>query len=123
MKKQILSGLAALLMAACATESDNGGLVREGLLTVGNAPGRWTYVSLTEGRVVGSCELSDTIAQRQWAERLDWDLAICDGMIRTNGGDSGCGQGGIAVSEQDFDTTDATQPASLMTDRDSVEVW
>ena len=105
MKKQILSGLAALLVAACATESDNGGLVREGLLTV------------------GSCELSDTIAQRQWAERLDWDLAICDGMIRTNGGDSGCGQGGIAVSEQDFDTTDATQPASLMTDRDSVEVW
>ena len=35
MKKQILSGLAALLVAACATESDNGGLVREGLLTVG----------------------------------------------------------------------------------------
>jgi hypothetical protein len=25
--------------------------------------------------------------------RTDWDLATCNGMIRTNGGDSGRGQG------------------------------
>ncbi len=114
---------AVLLLTACTKEGDGNGVVSEGLLTVPNVPGQWTYISLTEGRVVGSCELTDTAAQHQWARRTDWDLAICDGMIRTNGGDSGVGQGAIAVSPDDYETTDAAYPAAFVVDRDSVEVW
>jgi major membrane immunogen (membrane-anchored lipoprotein) len=124
MKKLIYISLAAmLLLTACNKEDANNGVVSEGLLTVPNVPGQWTYISLTEGRVVGSCELADSAAQHQWAHRSDWDLAICDGMIRTNGGDSGAGKGAIAVSPQSYEATDAAQPAAYATDRDSIEVW
>ena len=124
MKKLIYIAMAAmLLLTACNKDNDANDVVSEGLLTVPNVPGQWTYISLTEGRVVGSCALTDSAAQHQWALRTDWDLAICDGMIRTNGGDSGVGQGAIAVSPDDYETTDAAYPAAFVVDRDSVEVW
>ena len=112
-----------LLLAACATDNADNGIVSEGLLTIPNVADQWTYVSLTEGRVVGTCSLTDTVAQRQWAMRTDWDLATCNGMIRTNGGDSGRGQGAAAVSTQGYEDTDAALPAPYVTDRDSVGVW
>lgn len=112
-----------LLLAACATDNADNGIVSEGLLTIPNVADQWTYVSLTEGRVVGTCSLTDTVAQRQWAMRTDWDLATCNGMIRTNGGDSGSGQGAAAVSPLPYEQTDATQPAHYVNDRDSVAVW
>lgn len=124
MKKLIYIAMAAmLLLTACNKDNDANGIVSEGLLTVPNVPGQWTYISLTEGRVVGSCALTDSAAQHQWARRSDWDLAICDGMIRTNGGDSGAGKGAAAVSPQSYEATDAAQPAAYATDRDSIEVW
>ena len=115
--------IATSLLVACATESNNNGIIRDGLLTVPNVKNQWTYVSLTEGCVVGSCALSDTAGQRQWAQRQDWDMAACNGMIRTNGGDSGLGQGAIAVSGKDYEATEANESANYATDRDSVEIW
>lgn len=117
-----LSFSAALL--ACATDNGAGdGVVSEGLMTVPNVPGQWTYISLSEGRVVGTCALSDTTAQRQWAQRTDWDLATCNGMLRTNGGDSGIGKGAAATTADAYDAADPLLPATYVNDRDTVEVW
>ena len=123
MKRILCTLAAALLLTACATDNDTGGIVSEGLLTIPNVPGQWTYVSLTKGCVVGTCALNDSAAQRQWARRTDWDMAVCNGMIRTNGGDSGLGQGAIAVSGKDYEATEANESANYATDRDSVEIW
>ena len=123
MKKLLYILTITLLLAACATDNADNAVVSEGLLTIPNVPDQWTYVSLTEGRVVGTCSLNDTAAQHQWAARTDWDLATCNGMIRTNGGDSGSGQGAAAVSPLPDEQTDATQPAHYVNDRDSVAVW
>ena len=112
-----------LLMTACATENDTNGIVSEGLLTIPNIPDQWTYVSLTKGCVVGSCALTDTAAQHQWASRTDWDMAICNGMIRTNGGDSGPGQGAAATTSSDYNEVDVSQPFNYANDRDTVEIW
>lgn len=113
----ILGGL-----QGCATE-EGAGLVSEGRMTLPDVPGQWTYVNLSRGRVVGTCALNDTASQRQWAERTDWDLATCQGMLRTNGGASGSGQGGAALVSQPFDEVDAAQPAAYQQDRDTVSVW
>lgn len=110
------------LLTSCATE-DGAAIISEGRLVLPNVPGQWTYVSLVQSRVVGTCALSDTLAQQQWAARTDWDLAICNGMLRTNGGASGKGQGGAAVAGTDYDATDAAQPAAYRQDRDTVAIW
>ena len=113
----------ALLMAACATDGEGSGVISHGLLTLPNLPNQWTYVSLRQGRVLGTCQLTDTAAQRQWVLRTDWDLATCNGMLRTNGGAWGTGQGGAAVTSTDYETTDAAQPTNYANDRDTVAVW
>lgn len=113
----------ALLMAACATDGEGSGVISHGLLTLPNLPNQWTYVSLRQGRVLGTCQLTDTAAQRQWTLRTDWDMAICNGMLRTNGGLSGAGKGGAAAAATDYETTDAALPANYATDRDTVAVW
>ena len=122
-KKLGLTLALGLTLLSCNNTSDDGGIVSEGLLTVPNVPGQWTYISLTTGRVVGTCALSDTASQRQWAQRTDWDLATCDGMLRTNGGDSGCGQGAAAVTDMPYDEADPDLPAPFTTDRDTIEIW
>lgn len=59
--------------------------------------GRWTYISLENGTVVGSSFLGDESSDAAWALRDDWDIAICDSLIRTNGGTSGWGLGGFSA--------------------------
>lgn len=58
--------------------------------------GRWTYISLETGTVVGTSILGDEKEDAAWAVRNDWDIAICDSLIRTNGGTSGPGEGAIS---------------------------
>ena len=50
--------------------------------------GRWTYISSF---------LGDESSDAAWALRDDWDIAICDSLIRTNGGTSGRGLGGFSA--------------------------
>ncbi len=53
--------------------------------------GQWTYISLGEGKVLGNAPVGDEDADALWAARDDWDIAVCDSLIRTNGGTSGYG--------------------------------
>jgi len=58
--------------------------------------GRWTYISLEDAKVVGVGNLGDSASDAAWAARDDWDIAICDSLIRTNGGTSGHGKGQLS---------------------------
>lgn len=68
----------------------------EGEIDVALSPGEWTYISIEDGAIVGKGTLGDQASDEAWAARDDWDIAICDSLIRTNGGYSGIGQGALS---------------------------
>ncbi len=68
-----------------------------------SVPDVWTYISLESGTVVGTGKLGDAESDAAWAMRRDWDIAVCDTLLRTNGGNSGIGFGGI-LSESGSET-------------------
>ena len=83
-------------LLSCNGEGKEGEALREGELTIsGLSADKWTYFSFEKGEVVGQSEFLSDEENALWAERLDWDIAICGDYIKTNGGDSGKGMGGI----------------------------
>ena len=92
--------LAAALfpLAACDGNKNHEPELISGEIEISYMKGRWTYISLEDGRVVGTAVLGDEAADASWAARCDWDIAICDSLIRTNGGTSGPGQGAASGS-------------------------
>lgn len=60
-------------------------------------PGKWTYFSLSDSLVKGTSEIGNSEEDRKWAARRDWDIAVSEGGIRTNGGSSGDGIGALAI--------------------------
>ena len=105
-----------LLLAGCATEDAVGRGVQDVSLTVNDVPNRWTYVSLSAHEVVGSSSLGDTREDALWMMRTDWDIAFCNGMIRTNSGSSGKGKGGITWTPVDYDGIENLRAPSYQTD-------
>ncbi len=99
----MLAGL-MLLLAGCATEDAVGRGVQDVSLTVDDVPNRWTYVSLSAHE--------DAL----WMMRTDWDVAFCNGMIRTNSGSSGKGKGGITWTPVDYDDIENLRAPSYQTD-------
>lgn len=79
--------------ASCAKDSYTP--TASGVATIPDQPGLWTYFSFRTGKVVGQAAVTDSAANKQWSERLDWDIAVSDGLVRTNGGSSGKGLGAI----------------------------
>lgn len=71
--------------------------------------GRWTYISLESGEVVGTSFLGDEGADEAWAQRDDWDIAVCDSLIRTNGGTSGFGNGAVSAESASAAVPDSYQ--------------
>jgi hypothetical protein len=68
---------------------------------------QWYFFSFEEGTVIGSCDAMDSLANEEWRKRIDWDLAFHRQNIKSNGGISGAGLGGIMEYVQDefnFDT-------------------
>ena len=83
-------------LLSCNGVGKDGEALREGELTIsGLSSDKWTYFSFEKGEVVGQSEFLSEEEDAAWAERLDWDIAICGDYIKTNGGDSGKGMGGI----------------------------
>lgn len=115
--------LAGLLAAACSEdtpaafpESGRGAVFEDD-------SSRWTYLSLATGEVVGTAPLGDARSDSLWAGRTDWDIAVCGPYLRTNGGTSGCGSGGIGLSDAPYELTAAPPVRGLVTDRDTIEIW
>ena len=87
---------------------------------------KWTYISLRDNIVVGHSDKDDEEADSKWASRSDWDIAICGDMIRTNGGTSGKGYGGLRrvddksygeLTIEDGDIIDQDSPNTASSER------
>ncbi|MFR5270619.1 MAG: HmuY family protein [Hoylesella buccalis] len=111
----MLGGL-MLLLAGCATEDAVGRGVQDVSLTVDDVPNRWTYVSLSAHEVVEAAPWAILHEDALWMLRTDWDIAFCNGMIRTNSGSSGKGKGGITWTPVDYDDVDNLRAPSYQTD-------
>ncbi len=109
-----------LLVSACSSDSPESGGVKKGkenvATPIANDNSKWTYYSLENNKLVGTSNFSDSIADKQWAARDDWDIAVCGDLIRTNGGDSGAGQGGIQEASEDYSTLKKAPESGYATD-------
>ena len=97
--KRIFAILSVLvLLAGCKDGSgveDAVPAVSGELTITGLGDDHWTYFSFEKGEVVGTSTFASEEEDALWAERTVWDFAICGDCIKTNGGDSGCGLGGL----------------------------
>ena len=112
-----------VFLASCSND-DSSPIFRQGDLQIQTQKDTWTYVSLESGNTIGTCALGDSIAEKTWSQRTDWDIAICNGMIRTNSGTSGIGHGGIVNIMPDFyETADVAPEDDYKTDTDTTYIW
>ena len=118
----IVAALSILLPVSCQEESQ-GNIYGAGTLSIGDTSDQWTYISLREGAVMGTCPIADTVAQKEWAARSDWDLAIGKGYIRTNSGVSGVGSGGSCIVASPFDSLTSLRDLPCLPDSVFVEIW
>ena len=120
----LATALLAALATACSPADDPSPSAPQAghVMHIALKPDTWTYLSLRQGTTVGTSALADDEADTQWASRTDWDIALCNGHIRTNSGTSGHSQGGIAVSPADYDATVTTGPHAFHTDADTVHI-
>jgi|GEM_PF-274962 len=72
-------------------------------------PGYWTYYDISEESVSGYSLIGDSIQDAEWYGRSDWDIAFSENGMRTNGGTSGHGRGGIRMEPQIPDTLELTE--------------
>ena len=63
----------------------------------------WVYYSLSENKAVGTSRFLDNDQDAEWSKRGDWDIAFCNGFIKTNSGTSGEYAGGIQESGKEFE--------------------
>ena len=80
---------------------------------------QWHFFSFAEGGIIGSCDAMDSTANEDWRQRTDWDLAFHRQNIKSNGGISGVGQGGImeyAQAEFNFDAVLEAPEEGYITD-------
>ena len=121
--KCITATALALVLAACSSDGGGTPAATDRVMSVQLHADTWTYISLGDGKMVGTSDLGDDEADRAWHDRTDWDIALCNGALRTNSGTSGRGQGGIMSSPQNFDNIVPAAVSSLHADTDTVTVW
>ena len=119
----LFAALLAIGLTACS--SNNGSdspSSNEMVMHVQLHPDTWTYISLSKGTTVGTSELGDAETDKLWYDRTDWDVALCNGAIRTNGGTSGKGKGAIMSMPQSFDNVAPSAITSFHADVDTVTI-
>lgn len=118
--KYILTFAASLvLMASCSDDSPSGDKIikQPQQVSISSDDEHWTYYSLESSKLVGTSEFGDSIADKQWASRTDWDIAISGDLIRTNGGASGNAGGGIQEIAGDYDALAAPPTEGYLDDK------
>lgn len=108
LSKIIISLLVLSALVSCVNDKGNE-ITQNGELEVALNPGEWTYISIENEEVVGRSLLGDEGSDAAWAKRDDWDIAICDSLIRTNGGESGIGQGALSETSSISTVPDSYQ--------------
>lgn len=99
----------AVLAVSCVRGGEKEPEVVTGEVEFVSQHGRWTYISLESGEVVGTSVLGDEGADAAWSAREDWDIAVCDSLFRTNGGTSGPGQGALSAESVSAALSDTEQ--------------
>lgn len=87
----------ALALTACRREKLVVPEPVENEVTITLKTGQWAYYSMRDAEVVGYSIIGSDKEDREWFDRTDWDVAFSESGIRTNGGTSGCGQGGLRL--------------------------
>lgn len=98
---------AAVMCCACTEGGGNAPepATADEITISGLEEGKWTYFSLSKGETIGTSTFLSEEEDALWAARTDWDFAICGDYIRTNGGTSGKGSGGmLRDTEHNFQT-------------------
>jgi len=111
----LFSGLLIFNLIACEKENNNENDLQEVVLDVSKDLFNWVYYSFNEG---------DTVLVSDFQNDLRWDLGIRYESFRTNGGQSGIGQGGVYdLGEADFDTVTLNSIESVnFIDDDSINI-
>ena len=94
------------LTASCSSDSPSDGIKK----------GKENQAAPISNKQVGVSNFGDSISDKKWSERTDWDIAICGDLIRTNSGASGIGQGGIQESAEDYSTLKQAPETGYSTD-------
>lgn len=93
--KKLLLLIFLAAFASCSDDTGGSESEKDRYLNIGAVTNdTWTYVSLATGKVVGTSPANSAEHDAEWAQRTDWDLALCGTYMRTNGGTSGTGNGG-----------------------------
>ena len=95
MRRILLILICFLSITACRHGCGEVPNVQDELTLQGLSDEMWTYFSFERGEVVGQSRFADEDEDAAWAARDDWDLALCGEYLKTNGGTSGEGAGGI----------------------------
>lgn len=114
---------AAILCCSCIRGGGNATeAVSAGEVTIrGLEDGKWTYFSIAKGETVGTSTFLSEEEDALWAERTDWDFAICGDHLKTNSGTSGKGSGGILRdTEHNFQTLREAPSDGYLTDGETV---
>lgn len=109
-------------VSSCASDGGSDGKdpqpVDTEITITGLSDNQWTYISLETNSVIGTSVLDDSDADAEWADRTDWDLAICGDRIRTNSGYSGKGEGGIRrIDDKTYEEVTVSDAVALDPDR------
>lgn len=108
---RIISVLAAIASAcSCRTSEESLPNISAELTIHGMSDDHWTYFSFEKGEVVGTGKFDDDADDAAWAQRKDWDFAICGDYMKTNSGDSGIGKGGVQKDNEHNYATLTTAP-------------
>ena len=73
----ILLILAACLCCACKQGESKVPAISTEVTIHGLEDGKWVYFSIKDGETVGSSTFLSEEEDKAWAERTDWDFAIC----------------------------------------------
>ena len=113
-----LLAVACLLLSSCKTgESTYIPIITQEIEITDLSDQEWTYFSFEEGNIVGKSTFLSDEEDAAWEKRDDWDFAVCGDLIKTNGGTSGVGQGGVLRDQTtNFQLLDMAPEGGYITD-------
>ena len=119
----LISLMALMLMSSCQSDDVVNETEKDTTLTITTTDSTWTYINISQGKVVGTGSIQDRQSDAAWHDRTDWDIAICGDKIRTNSGTSGIGKGGMRMVNQTYENVSEVPEDGYVADSCNVEVW
>ena len=123
MNKIILFLSLVPFIASCQSDDVVNETFKDVTMTMTVTDSTWTYINMERGKIVGTSSVKDKDADASWHDRTDWDVAFSGDKIRTNGGTSGKGEGGVVVIGQAYEDVVEAPADGYIADSCNVEIW